>query len=496
MPIWSLTKERLEKLLAQIRDMEVEIDALIKLTREELWSRDLDDFINEWRTQLDEEAKLRKQMASMGRRASSKLNIGGKVPKRQRKAQGEDPDDSDFEAKAVARKAAPVKRAQPKSTMLSDLAPSAKPVVKKKPTATSKAKTLGAMTTSSTSEDRMPLLQTDGAVSGLESVPVSDLALAPIFQKPKAAVTSKKIVPAPKATSKDVDDDEADEDIIRPVASRQPRQAAKKIPTYNLDDSDSDGDDMLLDVGKMVKGIGNTSSDQATTTRPLFSTSMSRPGSSAGLPKKSSSLSRQPMEIDGDDTDYSKLAPPPAAKRGISVTARRTAISDDDDDDDDDEILPVRRKSPPPKVSKMSKASKIVATKPAAKAKAKESTTASSKLSTRQPVSQPPKKTPLSPAAKAYAAKHAKNKALVLDDDSDDEIDEKDEEDEVDRVANAILDEGNEESEDEADDEPVVRRPARRAAAQAAAKVTEAWGDESEEDDDEDSETFNDDESE
>lgn len=499
MPIWSLTKERVEKLLAQIRDIEVEIDALIKLTREDLWSKDLDEFINEWRAQLQEEASMRKKMAAMGRRASSKLNINAKVPRRQRKAQGEDPDDSDFETKAVARKAAPVKRSQPKSTLLSPSAPLAKPTVTKKPTTTAKAKTVGAKSSSNTLEDKMPPQRTLDAVSSFESAPTSDLPVASIFQKAKAAAVSKKTAPAQKATPEDGDDDDVDEELIRPVASRKPREAAKKVPTYNLDDSDSNGDDMLLDVGKMVKGIGNAPSDQATTTRPLFSTSMSRPGSSAGLPKKSSSLVRQPTEIDGDDTDYSKLAPPPAAKRALSITGRRTVISDDDDDDDDDDdILPVSKKPAPPKATTTSKASKTVAAKPAAKAKAKESVTASSKpSSSKQSVSQPPKKMPLSPAAKAYAAKHAKNKPLPLDADSDDEVVE----DEVDKAANAILDDdddnddGKDELEDEADDdEPVVRRPARRAAAQAAAKVTKGWDDESEEEgEDEDNETFDDD---
>lgn len=506
MPIWSLTKERVEKLLAQIRDVEFEIDTLIKLSREDLWTKDLDEFINEWRTQLKEAANMRKQMASLGRRASSKLNITGKVPKRQRKAQGEDPDDSDFETKAVARKAAPVKRAQPKSTMLSPLAPLAKSKVTKRPTATSKAKMLGAKSSSDLSEDRMLLPQALDATSSFDSAPTSDLPVAPIFQNAKAAAVGKKIAPAKRATPGDgVDEEEVDEDVIRPVASRKPREAAKKVPTYNLDDSDSNGDDMLLDVGKMVKGIGGISVDQATTTRPLFSTSMSRPGSSAGLPKKSSSLAKQPLEIDGDDTDYSKLAPPPAAKRALSVTGRRTVISDDDDDNDDedeDEILPISRKPPPSKAASISKAPKSVAAKPAAKATAK----AKAKASTKQPVSQPAKKMPLSPAAKAYAAKHAKDEDtedfISLNVDSEDE--KVVEDDDVERVANAILDDddnddgGNgkdeleREREDEADeDEPVVRRPARRAAAQAAAKVTKGWRDESEEDDeDEDEDDF------
>lgn len=466
--------------------MEVEIDTLIKLTREDLWSRDLDDFINEWRTQLQEESNMRKKLASMGRRASSKLNINAKVPGRKRKGQGEDPDDSDFGTKAAARKAAPVKRAQPKATLLSQLSPLAKPAATKKPTASSKAGTLGAKTSSILSEDVKPPQLANDASSSFDGAPTSDLTVAPIFHKMKAATVSKKIAPAKKVTSEveDDDDDEADEVVIRPLASRKPREAAKKVPIYNLDDSDSNGDDMLLDVGKMVKGIGNASSDQATAARPLFPASMSRPGSSAGLPKKSSSLARQTMEVDGDDTDYSKLAPPPAAKRGISVTSRRTVISDDDvNEDEDDEILPISRKSPPPKATSTNKAHKAVA-KPATKAKPKASIIADAKKSTKQATTQPPKKMALSPAANAYAAKRLKIKPAVPDDSDDEDIKE-DGEDEVEKVANAILDEGNDDGEDEGEDDDqdeavVFRRPARRVAAQAAKKVTKAWGGDSE----------------
>lgn len=105
MPIWSLTKERIEKLSKQIGDMEAEIDRLIKLTKEYLWNSDLDAFINEWRFQLDDEDTMRKKASKMGRRASNKLKFGAKGPAvKKRKAQGEDHDDSDFGGQANARK--------------------------------------------------------------------------------------------------------------------------------------------------------------------------------------------------------------------------------------------------------------------------------------------------------------------------------------------------------------------------------------------------------
>ena len=47
MAIWSLTQERVEKLRRQIGDKEEEIDALIKLTPKDIWSVDLDAFVEE-----------------------------------------------------------------------------------------------------------------------------------------------------------------------------------------------------------------------------------------------------------------------------------------------------------------------------------------------------------------------------------------------------------------------------------------------------------------
>lgn len=445
MPIWSLTKERVEKLLKNIGDKEIEIDILIKLTKEDLWKRDLEDFINEWRFQLADEDKRQKKVANMGRRASKKLNFGAGGPAgRKRKAQG-DSDDSDFEAPSKAKK--PAKEVGGLLSYLNEpsntkVAPKAKA---KSAAAKAAQRTLDLIAPPKEEKVEDLWIQLDGA-SGSD---------APKPAKAKAPAPFKK--PAPAKGLIDSEDD-VDEEIVRPTAGRQPRAAATKPVKYNAQsDSDSDGDGMLFDVGKMVKGI-DTVSASVDNSRPLFSASMSRPGSSAGLPKKTTSA-KQTIDIDADDTDYSKLAPP-TTKKGPSVTARKTILSDDDDDSLDDMV------AAPPAKAAMPKAQPKAASKAAPKPKA-----AVAKKPTPAP-----KIIPLSPAAKAYAAKRAKAEKASL------EAEKKlldDSEDEVEKVANEIMDED--------DDAPAVRRPARRAAA-AAPKKKWVVSDEEDEDEDEESE--------
>ena len=452
MPIWSLTKERVEKLLKQVGDKETEIDTLIKLTKEDLWMTDLDDFLAEWRFQLDDEAKRQKKFANMGRRASRKLNIAGGVAGRKRK---NDSDDDDFGVAPVKVK----KSAMPKKEvggMLSYMMPETKtktsPKSKAKaPTATQKAakKALDLITTSAKEDDKDDVwMNLDG--SGADVPKVTKPKAAP----PKTALPKKKVEPVPRKVESDDDEEDADEEIIRPTASRRPRGAAAKPISYNLGDSDSDGDGMLFDVGKMVKGI-DTASMPAETSRPLFSTSMSRPGSSAGLPKRSTS--KPALDMDSDDTNYSKLAPP-TTKKGPTITASKTILSDDDDDDDDslEDMM-----APPPKAAKpASKAAAKPGPKPKAPAPIKKATKAAP-----PPPPPEPKKMPLSPAAKAYAAKKAKAekaalKAATLSDDD------------LDGPANGIVSEKESEEEEEEEEVggPAARRPARRAAAAAPRK--------------------------
>ena len=419
MPIWSLTKERVEKLLKQVGDKELEIDELLKLTKEDLWMRDLDDFIAEWRFQLDDEAKRQKKVSNMTRRASTKLKIaGGGIAGRKRK--GVDSDDSDFDMPKAKKTAVP-KQPKPVGGLLSYMAPAPKPKAEPKakaPSAVAKAaqRTLDllAPTKKEPAEDDI-WMSLDGSGDNRPKA-TKARTVAPLKQ------------PAPK---KQVDSDE--EEIIRPKPSRQPRAAAAKPVKYNTL-SDSDGDDMILDVATMVKGINTSSADNS---RQLFSASASRPSSSSGLTKKPTS-SKPAIDLDADDTNYSMLAPPTTTK-GPAVIARKTILPDDDDDslDSFDDIAPA------PKVSKPKPA-------PKPKAPAKPPTKKATATTASKGPSLEPKQTILSPAAKAYAAKRAKQAALEADKDSEDELE---------KIADEIMDDEEEEA------PAAAKRPGRRAAA-------------------------------
>lgn len=360
-------------------------------------------------------------------------------------------------------------------------------------------------------DEPVPLIResetTDVGASQTSYKPV----VAPVFQKAKAAARPKKAAAQTK-----IEDDDGDVQMLRESPVRKPRAASNKARTYKLSDSESNGDDMLFDVGKMVKGIDNASADQTASSRPLFSSgSMPRPGSSSGLAKKSAPAAKQTIDLDGDDTDYSKLAPPPASNRVAPIKARSKVLTDVETDEDDD-IIPARARSPPPKASKKSKAPKTAAPPPtksqardtdeddddispahvpstlpkAAKAsksakqttvkpvKAKASTNAIVKKTTQTKLTELPKV--MSPAAKAYAAKRARN-ATKNDTDAFDAVE---------KVADEIMDEGSviadEDDDDEGDESLVVRRPARRAAVQAAVKSKKSYKLSSDDDEDED----------
>lgn len=425
MPLWSLTQERVDRLLRQIGDKELEIDTLIKLTKEDLWTRDLDDFINEWRFQLEDEDKRQRKVANLGRRTSKKLMIGDRAPAvKKRKGLGDDPDDDDF-GMPKAKKQTTIKTVnvvKPKPGLLDYLqktSPKSKPVVNGLKPATA--------------------IRLDGADDSLGEDDF-DMPVTKKVQQPK-----RKVV-------KDEEDDFSEDTVPSKPAPRNARAAAQKRVVYGVssasEDESDNGDDLLGDVSRMVKGIGGTGAESSTESRALFSTSLSRPGSSAGI-KTAPRPSKAAIDLSADETDYTKLVPHQSPRKSILVTAKDTKLSDDEDEDDD--ILQVikPKAKPQPKAKAPSVAPKPA--KPAANGGGRGKPKKTEALAAA--VSAPVKAVQLSPAAKAYAAKQAKAVKKQAADSDDD----------IDAMANDILNSASDQ-----DDASPARKPAARPARRAA----------------------------
>ena len=472
MAIWSLTQEKVEKLLKQIGDKELEIDALIKLSPKDIWTKDLDDFVTEWNTQLEEEVKRAKKIASIGRRASHKLGIGANKGGKRKKKRADD-SDSDSQSDYGPAK----KKAKPKTGgLLSYLKDREEP---RKPSATAALKG-GAATANKQAgmldylkKETPPIVDLDGSIDIDEPAPApAPVAAATKRGRPAATKAATKLKPEPVES-------ESDSDIFAVVAkeaekkpaqsitnSRTARGAAKKATNYRVDrDSESEAsDDDDFDVSNMVQTIGGSSND-----RPLFSTTArpgsngsARPGSAAGGPAKTNGRGAiqkpSPIDDDPDETNYEGLLPQGSPHKPAPRNVNDTIMGSDESDDLGFSL----KKKPAPKPAVNKAVSKLKVTKAAAKPKTAVPSAVVAK-----------KTTQLSPAAKAYAARLGKTKDLTASKagakakkpiaiDSDDE-----EMEDADQLADELLSD----DEDEPTPKPATARPGRRAAAKPAKYV-------------------------
>jgi DNA topoisomerase II len=487
MPLWSLTQERVEKLRRQIGEIEMEVDTLIKLSKEDLWKKDLDLFIDEWRAQLDEEHKRNRRINNMGRRASKIVKVTASGPgTKKRKGLG-DYDDDDFEDRPKAKRPAPPKV---KRTEI---------IVEKK------QNTLTGFFAGNGTKGKNPARNNDGSSSDIE--PEQDLVVSTAADaKNMKSADAKNTKPAAKVKTAPVSDQSDEADIVKKPVARKARAAAAKPIHYGGGESESDdsnGDDLLGDITNMVKGLPGGGTKPSTEKTSLFSSSRTIPSSSTSLKPTAPPITRNYAEIsDDDDTNFMALAPQQSPRRSIHVTKNAQLTDDeaeDEDDirplttnktrprattkppkpaaaektkpvlksetdtegdndikpvdgeDDDDDVLITKTKSKSRPATAKPKASKPTTTaKPAAPPAAKKAAgpknpkPATATATAAKKAAQAP--TPLSPAAKAYAAKQAKNnskKSKLPNSDDDDEADGDDAMDidmDIDGMADDLLD--------------------------------------------------------
>ncbi|KAI0641129.1 type II DNA topoisomerase [Trametes meyenii] len=104
MAIWSLTKEKIDKLLQQAKEKEIELLTLLELTPIQIWQTDLDVFLEQWKINCqDWEAKLcAAEEESTGTKKGKRKQA--KLPFREPKKPKAEDDDEDFKPGKAAPK--------------------------------------------------------------------------------------------------------------------------------------------------------------------------------------------------------------------------------------------------------------------------------------------------------------------------------------------------------------------------------------------------------
>ncbi|OAA61395.1 DNA topoisomerase 2 [Cordyceps fumosorosea ARSEF 2679] len=258
MAIWSLTAERLEKLLAAVAKKKGEHDELQAKSEKDLWCEDLDAFVAEWDKQVALDAEIQTKIRRLGRRASKKIGAG-----KNRKAK----DDDEYE---------PEKKSRAKGKAAATKPAAAKPKVESK-----SAQRFADMFSSK------PRVKKESNADVVElSDNFSDDDFAALSRKPAAPKRPLAAVSATASTSQSPSEE--------PEARPRKRAAASKARTL-FDDSESEKeDDDMVDVSSLVKGI------RATTKKP-----------SASPAPVTKSVSARSFQIDDDDDDV--IASSPAA---------------------------------------------------------------------------------------------------------------------------------------------------------------------------------------
>ncbi|KAI0527895.1 DNA topoisomerase [Xylaria bambusicola] len=382
MPIWSFTQERLDRLKEQIVKKKAEHDDLAALSEKDLWCKDLDDFEAEWENQLRLDQEISTGIRRMGRRTSKKIGAG-----RGRKPKDKDAD-NDYAPTAAKRGPKPGAKKAAAEKAIEKSAPSASSKLAQNPWTKSKI------------EDKEN-----------DSDPFDDDDYAALKSKP-----AKKKAPALKEESDDDDD-------APPTQSRGKRAAAtaaaKSKAWTVFEDSESDDDDKMLgDVGDLVKGMAsntNAADSSGDKTGRLSLFAMARPKSSDGnttLKAKGKPSKTSFDSDDHDETNYEMLAKSP----------HKTAKADELDSFLSDDDLPVATKI----TSKTKTAARSTLEEPKPKPSAAASSGPLAKKAAGRPAGSKneakkaaPKKTALSPAAKAYATKKGGQKAKPKKDDFD-----------------------------------------------------------------------------
>ncbi|BFZ54993.1 DNA topoisomerase 2 [Savitreella phatthalungensis] len=302
MAIWSLTKERVERLLRDRATKEEELTALLKLSAKDLWSTDLDAFMQEWEALLEQdEADRQKATAIKKNKRASKI-AGGAAGRGKKRAAADDDDDYSPAKKKSTSSAAVKREPVPKKPKLVD---NSSPV-----SVLADAKSTGPPT----------------PVKKEEPAEDNDDVFAFFANKQQSKT---KIATAPVSTA---------QAALGPAQGVKPKPAPKRVV-------DSDDDDDWY--GRLAGGDDNNDAAAATTIKKA-SSSASTTTKKEAAPKKKvpaaaaakpAAKAKKQLKLDSDDEELLADAPSkaqasaPKARRAAAAKKPSYAIDSEEEDD-------------------------------------------------------------------------------------------------------------------------------------------------------------------
>ncbi|CAN8003376.1 unnamed protein product, partial [Ixodes hexagonus] len=390
MPLWSLTRERKEDLLAKRDQKKGELETLRQKTPQDLWADDLDVFA----AKLDEvEEQERQDEAGGGAKAVVKTGKGRPKPAKKMEAETQPSPFAervlpkiDWEAKkAKAEKGAPGRK--PRKAAEDGVktegdnpdnpdAPPAKAPRKRGPAKSGagdkkRSPKKKRNSWSGSSDDEDSAYSFGFASDDDEERPV----IPPERQTSRRAALAR---PKYKIDDSDdnMDDDEDDVIEVKPAKSKasgskkpepppdEPSASASTSQENGCDEKkdsfdDSDSDNQLVPLSKRLSG-GSPDAEKA------FDSLFGAGSSGGGGAQKDKSPARKASDSEGEETSSPVVKP--TVQRKV-VAKKKVATSDSDvpepEDDDDDDFRP--KKAAPVKKPVTKPASKPAASKPAAK---------------------------------------------------------------------------------------------------------------------------------
>ncbi|BEJ16333.1 hypothetical protein CspHIS471_0509380 [Cutaneotrichosporon sp. HIS471] len=340
MAIWSLTQEKVKKLLAERDGKEQELIDLLKLSPQDIWNHDLDAFIQEWENSLSADLAL-VQKTKPKTKAQAK-----KAATARKRAKGEETDDfeDDFKPiKAAPKPRAPAKPRAPKGTASFSTSAAASASASATVSRTASPLKRGSAVLSGSEEDIKPVTK-KAALPRARSKPVtvdigdSDIEMdsAPTSKSVSRAssrASTAKLASSSKATT--VLEDSDDEVLVKPKprakAAPNGKVAAKKPIAV-----DSDSDVVMEPLHKPApkaapkkKAPKVEDSDSEVEVKPKTKPAPKKTPAK-GKPKKNGS------DFEEDSDDYTPPVRATTARAGRAATKKKPTYVDLSDLDSDD----------------------------------------------------------------------------------------------------------------------------------------------------------------